>query len=253
MSRNDAWMPLDVGDYLGDTMHLTTVQHGAYFLLLVHYWRNGPLPNDYAKLSAITKMSAPEMRKMTAVMDFFSIGTDGLLHQKRADKERQKREQISSKRAAAAHAMHEQTASKRGANAPANATTRAGGLHLQSKEGSPLTPVNGNRVSDPLGTGMADLGMEDGRPTCGGYFVDSLFDDCCAAAKISTVSTIATWQPLIGWLKDGYPETEILQVIRRLAGRSDYKPPRTLAYFNKAIREDGKKAGRSGLFAEVPQ
>jgi len=53
-----AWMPFYIGDYLGDTQRLTTEQHGAYLLLILDYWRNGPAPDDDAVLQQITKLDS---------------------------------------------------------------------------------------------------------------------------------------------------------------------------------------------------
>jgi uncharacterized protein YdaU (DUF1376 family) len=54
---NRPWMPFYTGDYLGDTGHLSTIQHGAYILLIIHYWRTGALPTDDIRLARITKLS----------------------------------------------------------------------------------------------------------------------------------------------------------------------------------------------------
>jgi uncharacterized protein YdaU (DUF1376 family) len=57
MSKSDTWMPFFVGDYLSATGRLTTEQHGAYLLILLDYWKNGPPPNDDGVLAALARMS----------------------------------------------------------------------------------------------------------------------------------------------------------------------------------------------------
>ena len=87
MAKTDIWMPLYIADYLADTMRLTTEQHGAYLLLIMDYWRNGPLPDDDASLSSITKLSASVWRKYRPVFEKLFKVDDGEWRHKRIDEE----------------------------------------------------------------------------------------------------------------------------------------------------------------------
>lgn len=94
------FMQLYVADYLGDTRHLTTEQHGAYLLLLMTMWRQGgKLPNDSAKLARIAGVSARRWHLVAVdVMPFFTVCDDGTITQKRLEREHQKAVSISQKR-----------------------------------------------------------------------------------------------------------------------------------------------------------
>lgn len=96
MSKPDIWMQWFIGSYLADTMHLTTEQHGAYDLLLMHGWKNhGRIPGDDRQLAQITKMTPAKWRIAKPILlPFFSLGQDpetgGYWFQKRQMEEIQK-------------------------------------------------------------------------------------------------------------------------------------------------------------------
>ena len=94
MSR--PWMPLYVGDYYRDTRHLTTLQHGAYMLLIMEYWTKGYLPKEPLKLRKICGLSYHQWQSNSlAIASFF---TPDWRHA-RIERELEKSKEISMKRA----------------------------------------------------------------------------------------------------------------------------------------------------------
>jgi uncharacterized protein YdaU (DUF1376 family) len=82
MSR--PWMPLYIADYRADTMRLSTVEHGAYLLLIMEYWRARGLPNDDKQLARIVGLPSAQWKKMRPTVQAFFH--DGWKH-KRIDDE----------------------------------------------------------------------------------------------------------------------------------------------------------------------
>jgi uncharacterized protein YdaU (DUF1376 family) len=132
---NRPWMPFWVGDYLADTGHLTTTQHGAYILLILHYWRKGGLPDDDAQLAKITRL--PRKAWIETIRPIIEpLFHDGWQH-KRVDHELAKQEIIATKRAMAGQKGGMRTAIARiNANAPRlskHVSTEAIAKQLDSK------------------------------------------------------------------------------------------------------------------------
>lgn len=87
MSKPDTWMPLYIGDYRKDTSRLTTEQHGAYLLLIMDYWTNGPAPDDDAVLARICLFELRAWRKMRPIIQRFFQVQGGEWRHKRIDEE----------------------------------------------------------------------------------------------------------------------------------------------------------------------
>lgn len=79
-----------LGDYARDTQDLTLVEHGAYRVLLDHFYATkGDMPNDVAALYRIAKAFTPTERKAVEKVAerFFRPNGDGRRHNKRAEQE----------------------------------------------------------------------------------------------------------------------------------------------------------------------
>lgn len=106
MAKN--WYPFYVGDYQRKTAHLSMLEHGAYRLLLDHYYATGaPLPNDMEKLCRICRARSPSERKaVAAVASEFFTQTGTLLHNYKCDDEIEKSSKFSATQSAKAKLRH---------------------------------------------------------------------------------------------------------------------------------------------------
>lgn len=83
------WMPIYWGDYAKDTGHFSAAQHGAYLMLIKHYWvSRAPLPDDDNQLWRIACAdSIAHWRKLKAIIKPFFKVAKGVWRHSRIDKE----------------------------------------------------------------------------------------------------------------------------------------------------------------------
>jgi uncharacterized protein YdaU (DUF1376 family) len=88
-NKPTTWMPIYWGDYTRDTGHLNATMHGAYMMLIKHYWCTGkPLPDDDAQLWRIaTCDSLSQWKKIKAIIAAFFLIADGLWRHSRIERE----------------------------------------------------------------------------------------------------------------------------------------------------------------------
>jgi uncharacterized protein YdaU (DUF1376 family) len=197
---NRPWLPLYVADYRRDTPHLSAAEHGAYLLLIMHYWSAGGLPDDDRQLSRIAAMTGPEWKRARPVVQSFFH--DGWRH-KRIDAELARAADISSKRSASAKQKHNNSS----ANAPANAQQ----LHTHARASSPsqsqredaAAPPSSNLEKELYDRGKVVLG------TAAGGLIKNLVrakggDIALARAAIETASTKSNPREYIGAIVRGH-------------------------------------------------
>lgn len=100
MAKTNTWMPFYVADYYRDTEHLTTEQHGAYFLLIMAAWsRGGSLPNDARQLASICRMTKFSWQKSENILRTFFEISDGFWTHRRVVRELERSKSLSEIRA----------------------------------------------------------------------------------------------------------------------------------------------------------
>lgn len=129
------WMPLYVGDFVADTMHLSATETGIYIRLLLHCWQHKTLPRDDRKLALIAHCDTRLWhRHKETVLQFFDLVNASTMQHSRVSTELLRSEEISNKRKEAAKQKH----SKCSANALQMHTQSQSQSH--KKEESILSP-----------------------------------------------------------------------------------------------------------------
>lgn len=154
-AKPDTWMPLYIGDYLADTMHLTRDQHGAYVLLIMAYWRRGgALPDDDEQLAPIAKATLNEWRKaLRKVMaPFFQIA-EGFWCHKRIDHELAEAQRLSRRGKAGGDASAQLRANETGNKTVNKNATREPTSGQPNSNTSPSPPPSQKEESPSLRSG----------------------------------------------------------------------------------------------------
>jgi uncharacterized protein YdaU (DUF1376 family) len=101
------WMPLYIGDFIADTMHLNATETGIYIRLLVHCWKHGSIPRNPRQLALIAHCDTRLWHQYEAtVMNFFDVVDASTAHNKRVSSELLRFAEISNKRKDAAKQKH---------------------------------------------------------------------------------------------------------------------------------------------------
>lgn len=98
------WYAHKIAKYERKTAHLSMLQHGAYRLLLDHYYRTAaPLPAKLEQVHRICRAVAEEEQQaVSAVLNEFFVLKQGGWHNETADEELEKMAELSKKRSQAA-------------------------------------------------------------------------------------------------------------------------------------------------------
>lgn len=231
-----AWMPFYIGDYLGDTQRLTTEQHGAYLLLILDYWRNGPAPDDDAVLQQITKLDSKGWKRCRPAISRLFQTVDGEWRHKRIDAELVKAkanaDRRSEKASKAAQARWGDSPKDAKSNAPSMPQALLGECPPQSP--SPEANASPREGDFSMVEFTADLCRDAGVP---------LPDHGAADKNRLTIES---------WIGAGADRDLIRQTVTQRCANLRTSP-RSLAFFDKPVRDaaDARRTAQSQLSADT--
>ncbi len=234
-------MPLYVGDYLADTRRLNTTEHGAYLLLIMDYWMNGPLPNDDNTLCRITACHPDAWKKLRPTLEQFFCLDGGKWHHKRIDRERAKTDAIADTyRKRASQAARQRWESHASSSPSSNAPRTASGIATSTPSSIVDDTKSGNENASSNASSIAQAMLGDASPppppplhvqkTSTEEIAHMAPEPCASAKTMQTVDLMDDCIELLGrdemnlrhrrWLKRAEAEPDklsrVLAEIRRM-------------------------------------
>lgn len=155
----DTWMPLYVADYLADTMRLNCEQHGAYMLLIMDYWRNGPPPDDNLVLASITRCTPDQWMRIRPSLEGHFHVFEGKWHHGRIEAEQDRAKSMVEQRSLAGRASAEAKKRQRefnGRSNPVETGVEQTGKPSPSPKTTTTAPPRWKVVVDAYHAGMPD-------------------------------------------------------------------------------------------------
>lgn len=144
------FMPFYVADYQADAGHLTTLEHGAYLLLIMAYWQRGEaLPDDSKKLARIAGLQGANWRKVEPAIREFFVTRDGKLFHRRIEQELQhlRDKSLKNRKGGLARAKQMQSERSAGAEKTLSHTDADADTDTEEDKKEPFKPPKG--VSKP--------------------------------------------------------------------------------------------------------
>jgi uncharacterized protein YdaU (DUF1376 family) len=226
-------MSLHVGDYLKDTTHLDATMHGAYLLLIMHYWAKGSLPDDDVQLAMIARMSLTRWRKARPILQAFFY--DGWRH-KSVERESAEAIERYEKYARAGRASAQVRAAKKSEHRSKDVCNDDGNERPQSFEQPRTDNQEGEGDSAPA-RALADPVPSPEAFELAGAYRKAVGVDPDDPQWVGLLYTAQLW------VTRGYDRAALLAFGSALAARYGPKP---MSYHAKAIENEMNSAKKTG-------
>jgi len=231
------FMPFATDAFVADTTALDDAETGAYMMLLVDLWRSdtGTLPLDHKKLARTARCEQADWpARWDAIKGYFTVA-DGVISQARVLRDRAK------VRAKIEKARDNGKKGGRPKLSETNENKPTGYDPVNQNLTQKKTNQNHNHIREEYISSSQPLPREAAaaESKSEGEVEDWVRIGTWAihTAGLANTPRPVTFTVVKDWLANGWTETQIKAGISAVTARPNYQPPRSLKFFEEAIRE----------------